>query len=80
MTILVYCIEYFDKIKGLSGKEKKDLVMKVMNEYIDKKLDNTSANIIKGILSITIETIISASKGEFMINMKKKCMGIFKYK
>ena len=73
MILVPKVMEIAGSYKGLSGPDKKNLVLKTVGRYVSESADP----ILKAILSDTtvsnlIETVVSASKGLFSISAEER--------
>lgn len=73
MILVPKVMEIAGSYKGLSGPDKKNLVMKTVGRYVGESADP----ILKAILSDTtvsnlIETVVSAAKGLFSLSAEEK--------
>ena len=74
LTLASAAMELIQKIKGMSGAEKKEAVLAVINKAIDskmvpKKIRETCRDLIKLALPTMIDLLVSAYRRE--INLKK---------
>ena len=86
MALVIKCMEVLDKVTGLTGTEKKSLVLKVIDKLVDEYVDDESEKlIIKGsinmIVPTAIDAIVDGIKGKLdvgkMKNKFKKCCPCF---
>ena len=69
--VVVHCMELVEKYKNISGEEKFNLVVKVINEVINSlNIEDEDKDHIKLLLPNTIETINKVSKNGFDIKKK----------
>ena len=82
LSIGVILAELVDKYDDISGLEKKNMVLKVIELILDDEnilpdMDKEKRNNIKQLIQISlppsIDLIIKATKGEIKINKKKEC-------
>jgi hypothetical protein len=77
MIIVKYAMEIIE-VTELKGTEQKEMAIKLVKKLVeDIDLDENVKKVINGIiesgaLSVTIDLIIDASKGNLNINLKKK--------
>ena len=77
LPLVIECVETI-KTKGVSGEEKKSLVLRVIlfivreSELDDEKKETLRRLIESEALETTIDIIIATSKGEFKLNRKNK--------
>ena len=77
MTIVKCAMEIIE-LTELKGIEQKDVVLKLVKKLInDRELDNDSKSLVNniidsGVLSMSIDLIVDATKGKLNINLKKK--------
>lgn len=77
LPLVIECVETV-KNKGVTGKEKKELALRVITFMIDaSNFDKEKEDVIRkliegGTLETTIDIIVDASKGKFELNRKNK--------
>ena len=81
VPLVIECVESLTN-EELSGQEKKDLAIRVMLFLVDScDIDDDKKNLLRhlvedGLLDITIDIIVDASKGTFEINRKTRIKGM----
>lgn len=79
MVGLVVCImEFVEEFPELTGNQKRRIVIQTINTMIDNSncIDTDLKDFINIIIYPMIDSIILASKSQFIINKKKKCCNI----
>jgi aspartyl aminopeptidase len=84
-SLLIHLMESVQKIKGLSGEEKKKLVLEVLKYTIDESDLSSSEKKLLGtlcetLIPETINTIISVANNEFDLKKIENCFSCFKFK
>lgn len=82
ISIVIYLMQIVEGYNDLSGKEKKELVIEVLNKFIDENVDDEKEeNELKFLVRITvpplIDSIISLDKRELKIKTEKCLSKIF---
>jgi hypothetical protein len=81
VPLVIECVESLTN-EELSGQEKKDLAIRVILFIVDScDIDDDKKNLLRhlvedGLLDITIDIIVDASKGTFEINRKTRIKGM----
>jgi len=84
-TICQHTIELMTLVetyKGLSGQEKKDLVLRILLDVTKKHIDDAHLELIvvetiKYVVPAMIDTIVAFDKGKLHIHIKKCGKGLF---
>ena len=75
VLVLPELIKHVEKIKELSGLQKKDLVIKLLNKVIDKTDlpgdDNILDPILKSMVPNMIDTLIKVDKNQIKLKIRK---------
>lgn len=72
MSLCVNAMQLVEKIPGLSGREKKALVISAITKVFDERgMDKTPLFL----LPSAIDTLVSVANGQVLISLKKACCG-----
>ena len=72
-NLIRYLMEYVEKFKKLTGKEKNDLIYDNLIILLNKQYEIEEARIYIVMIEPYIKNLISISKNKLLLNLKKSC-------
>jgi hypothetical protein len=73
-NLIRYLMEYVEKFKKLTGKEKNDLIYDNLIILLNKHYEIEEASIYIVMIEPYIKNLISISKSKLLLNLKKGCL------